>query len=97
MYVIIAGGGRTGSHLATLLLAQGHEVRLVENRPDTLSTLHRELPTEAVFEGDPTDPQTLAEAGIERANVLAAVTANDADNLVIASLGRFHYTVRRAT
>lgn len=95
MYVIIAGGGRTGSHLATLLLAQGHEVRLVESRPDTLSILHRELPTESVFEGDPTDPQTLAEAGIERATVLAAVTANDADNLVIASLGRFYYSVRR--
>lgn len=95
MFVIIAGGGRTGSHLATLLLAQGHEVRLLETRPETLSILHRELPTESVFEGDPTDPQTLAEAGIERATVLAAVTANDADNLVIASLGRFYYNVRR--
>ncbi len=95
MFVIIAGGGRTGSHLATLLLAQGHEVRLVEKRPDTLSILHRELPTEAVFEGDPTDPQTLLEAGIERATVLAVVTANDEDNLVIASLARFHYNVRR--
>ncbi len=95
MFVIIAGGGRTGTHLATLLLAQGHEVRVVESRVDTLAVLHRELPTEAVFEGDPTDPQTLAEAGIERATVLAAVTANDADNLVIASLARFHYNVRR--
>jgi len=95
MFVIIAGGGRTGSHLATLLLAQGHEVRLVENRPDTLSVLHRELPTEAVFEGDPTDPKTLMEAGIERATVLAVVTANDEDNLVIASLARFHYNVLR--
>ena len=95
MFVIIAGGGRTGSHLAALLLGQGHEVRLIENRTSTLSTLHRELPTEAVFEGDPTDPQTLAEAGIERANVIAAVTSIDEDNLVIASLARFHYSVRR--
>jgi trk system potassium uptake protein TrkA len=95
MYVIIAGGGRTGSHLAALLLGQGHEVRLIESRQSTLAILHRELPTEAVFEGNPTDPQTLAEAGIERANVIAAVTANDEDNLVIASLARFHYSVRR--
>jgi trk system potassium uptake protein TrkA len=95
MFVIIAGGGRTGSHLASLLLTQGHEVRLVEWRPDTLVNLHRELPTEVVFEGDPTDPHVLQAAGVERAQVIAAVTANDADNLVIASLARFHYDVRR--
>ena len=95
MFVIIAGGGRTGSHLAALLLSQGHEVRLVEARADTLVNLHRELPTEAIFEGDPTDPATLMAAGIERAHVLAAVTSSDSDNLIIASLARFQYSVRR--
>ena len=95
MYVVIAGGGRTGSHLATLLLDQGHEVRLIENRPDTLAGLHRDLPTEVIFEGDPTDPQVLGAAGIERANVVAAVTALDEDNLVIASLARNRFHVHR--
>ena len=95
MFVIIAGGGRTGSHLASLLLSQGHEVRLIEARADTLINLHRELPTESIFEGDPTDPATLVAAGIERAHVLAAVTSSDPDNLIIASLGRFQYSVRR--
>lgn len=95
MYVIIAGGGRTGSHLASLLLSQGHEVRLVEARADTLINLHRELPTEVIFEGDPTDPATLVAAGIERAHVVAAVTSSDPDNLIISSLARFQYSVRR--
>src|SRR5258708_28769271 len=95
MLVIIAGGGRTGSHLAALLLAQGHEVRLVENRTDTLVGLHRELPTEVVFEGDPTDPQVLKAAGIEGAAVLAAVTSSDEDNLVITSLARTRFNVPR--
>jgi trk system potassium uptake protein TrkA len=95
MFVIIAGGGRTGSHLASLLLAQGHEVRLIEHRLDTLVGLHRELPTEVVFEGDPTDPNTLLAAGIERAGVLAAVTNSDEDNLVITSLARNRFNVRR--
>ncbi len=95
MYVIIAGGGRTGSHLASLLLSQGHEVRLVEPRAETLINLHRELPTEVIFEGDPTDPATLVAAGIERAHVVAAVTSSDPDNLIIASLARFQYSVRR--
>jgi trk system potassium uptake protein TrkA len=95
MFVIIIGGGRTGSHLASLLLAQGHEVRLVEWRPETLTNLHRELPTEVIFEGDGTDALTLEAAEIQRAQVLAAVTADDADNLVATSLARYQYGVRR--
>ena len=95
MFVIIVGGGRTGSHLASLLLAQGHEVRLVEPNLDKLINLHRELPTEVIFEGDGTDPQTLEAAGVQRAQVLAAVTADDADNLVVTSLARYQYNVNR--
>ncbi len=95
MFVLIVGGGRTGSHLASLLLAQGHEVRLIESRSETLSVLHRELPTEVILEGEVTDPQVLEGGGIQKAQVLAAVTANDADNLVVCSLAREVYGVRR--
>lgn len=95
MFVIIVGGGRTGSHLAHLLHSQQHEVRLIEGRPDTLANLHRELPTEVIFEGDGTDPQVLEAAGVRDAQVLAAVTPDDADNLVVCSLARQAYNVRR--
>ncbi|MDW8326446.1 MAG: TrkA family potassium uptake protein [Anaerolineales bacterium] len=95
MRVMIAGGGRTGSHLAELLIAQGHDVRIVEDRPATIANLHRELPTEVIVEGDPTDPNVLEQAGIREAHVLAAVTPDDADNLVIAALGRIQFGVRR--
>ena len=95
MKVIIVGGGRTGSHLASLLVEQKHDVRLIEFRPENLANLHRELPTETIFEGEGTDPEVLEEAGIREAQVLAAVTANDSDNLVICSLARQVYGVRR--
>ncbi len=95
MYVLIIGGGRTGSHLASLLLAQGHEVRLIEHRPAVLASVHRELPTEVIFEGDGTDPQVLELVDIARAQVVAAVTAEDADNLITLSLARHQYNVRR--
>ena len=95
MYILIIGGGRTGSHLASLLSAQGHEVRVVENRPTALINLHRELPTELVYEGDGTDPQVLDTLEASRANVLVAVTSEDSDNLVTASLTRQHYCVKR--
>jgi trk system potassium uptake protein TrkA len=95
MLVIVVGGGRTGSHLATLLHSQGHQVRLVEHRKPTLARLHRELPTEIIVEGEGTDPQVLESVGIKEAQVMAAVTDNDADNLVTASLARYHFNVKR--
>src|SRR5512146_3130699 len=81
MFVIIVGGGRTGTQLASVLLAQGVQVRLIEHRRDLLTRLHRELPTEVIYEGIATDPKVLEQAGIRDAQVLAATTTNDADNL----------------
>jgi trk system potassium uptake protein TrkA len=95
MYVIIIGGGRTGAHLASLLIAQGHEVQVIEHRADILAYVHHELPTEIIYEGDGTDPQVLEDVDIRRANVVAAVSSDDADNLVAASLARQQYGVRR--
>lgn len=95
MYVLIVGGGRTGSHLAASLAAEGHQVRVVENRPTALANLHRELPTELIYEGDGTDPQVLEAVNIRRANVLVAISSEDADNLVAASLARHEYGVLR--
>jgi len=95
MYVIIIGGGRTGSHLASLLVSQGHEIRIIESRPDILANAHHELPTEIIYEGDGTDPQVLEELRIQQADVLAAVSSDDADNLVAASLAKQQYSVRR--
>ncbi len=95
MYVLIIGGGRTGSHLASLLSDQGHEVRVIENRPHALENLHRELPTELVYEGDGTDPQVLDALQAGRAQVLVAILSEDADNLVAASLAHEHYGIQR--
>ncbi|HEX2980788.1 MAG TPA: NAD-binding protein [Anaerolineaceae bacterium] len=95
MFVLIAGGGRTGAQLAHLLIAQNHEVHLVENRRDILARIHRELPTEVIFEGNPVDPVVLEQAGIHQADILAAVTANDEQNLVLCYFARTKFGIRR--
>jgi len=95
MFVLIIGGGQAGSHLAAILLEQGHRVRVLDHRPEVLSRLQRELPTEVIFAGDGTDPLDLEAAGIREANVLAAVLPDDEANLVATSLARFHYGTRR--
>lgn len=95
MFVCIAGGGRTGSQLASLLQQEGHQVCIIEWRANALTRLHREMPTEAIYQGDPCNLHHLEEAGLRRANVLVACTDNDATNLVLCYLGRQAFQVPR--
>lgn len=95
MFVLIIGGGRTATQLASGLISQNFQVLLVENRPEVLSRLHRELPTEMIVEGNPIDMDVLERAGIERAQVLVACGANDEDNLAVCFLARRRFQVPR--
>lgn len=95
MIVLISGGGRTGTQLATLLMMQNHDVRLIEHRPEILTRLHKDLPTEAIFEGYATDPEVLELAGIQQAHVLAACMPYDEANLAVCYLARALYQVPR--
>ena len=95
MLVLVVGGGRTGSQLARVLLKQDHEVRVIDDRKEVLSRIHRELPTEIIFEGNPINLKILELAGIREADVLAAVTTSDEDNLVLCYIARSVYGMRR--
>ena len=95
MHVLIAGGGRTAAQLASLLLSQGYNVRLVENRGPLLARLHQELATEVIVEGNPIDPAVLEQAGIRQAHVVAAVTSDDSTNLCLCFLAKTMFDVPR--
>ena len=95
MFVILVGGGRTGSKLAQLLIQQGHRVNIIESRPDVLTHLHQELPTEMIYEGVGHNQKTLERVGIQKADVLAAVTRNDDENLLLCYMAREKYHVSR--
>ena len=95
MFVLIAGGGRTGARLANLLINQNYKVRLVENRRELLGRLHQEIPTEVIYEGNPIEPSVLEEAGIREVHAVAAVTAEDATNLALCFLGKTMFDVPR--
>jgi trk system potassium uptake protein TrkA len=95
MNVLIVGGGKTGAQLTRLLLDEGHQVRLIEHRPETAERLRGELPAESVVTGDGSSPNILEAAGILSTQVLAAVTGEDEANLVITTLARFEFQVPR--
>lgn len=95
MNVMIVGGGRTGTQLAYLLMEQNHQVRVLDHRKEVLARLHRELPTEVIFEGNATELDVLERAGIREVDVLAACTTADEDNLVVCYLARQQFGVPR--
>ncbi len=95
MNVLVVGGGKVGMHLAGLLLAGGHRVRVIEIRTEKVRTLQNELPAEVVVQGSGTDPNILESTGISQSQVVAAVTGSDETNLVVASLARFEFNVPR--
>lgn len=95
MFVLIAGGGRTGARLANLLINENYRVRLIEHRRELLGRLHQELPTEVIYEGNSVDPTTLEEAGIREVQAVAAVTNDDSTNLALCFLAKSMFDVPR--
>jgi len=97
MYVVINGGGKVGSFLAQTLHQKKHDVAVIEKRPDVIKMLAEELPQNVLLiQGDGCDPRAQEDAGVGHADVFAAVTKNDDDNLVSCQLARINFNVKKA-
>jgi trk system potassium uptake protein len=94
VYVIIAGGGKVGWNLARELIAKEHEVTLIEGDRERYLTVEQEL-EHAIQYGDATELWVLERAGIQRADLVIAVTGDDEDNLLICQLAKDKYLCDR--
>lgn len=94
MYAIIAGGGKVGWNLARELLGKGHEVTLVESSRSRYLTIEQELEHQVQY-GDATELWVLERAGVQRADLVIAVTGDDEDNLLICQIAREKYLCER--
>ena len=88
MYMIVAGGGKVGFHLAVELLEQHNEVLVIERDATRASHIRDEL-GDNVMTGDSCEALTLDAAGVARAELVVAVTGDDEDNLVICDIARY--------
>ncbi len=91
MYVIVVGAGKIGYYLSKQLIAEGHEVLLLEKDRRRQAMLAEEL-GEVAVQGDGCEVRTMTEVGFGRADVIVAVTGDDEDNLVICQMAKkkFH-------
>lgn len=94
MYIVIVGAGKIGYFLAKRLCQSKHTVSVVEKDTSICEEIARELEA-LVINGDGCEPRILQEAGIERADVVAAVTGDDEDNLIICQLAKERFNIRR--
>jgi trk system potassium uptake protein TrkA len=94
MYVIVAGGGKVGWNLARELIGKGNEVTLLENRRSRYLTIEQEL-EHAVQYGDASELWVLERAGIQRADLVVAVTGDDEDNILICQVAKEKYLCER--
>lgn len=90
---MVIGGGRIGTALARQLLATDHEVVVLERDAAAVARLAALEPHVRVIQADGVDPAALEAAGIRRVSVVAAVTGDDATNLVVAALARLEFAV----
>ncbi len=96
MYIVIMGGGKVGSYLAGVLLAQGHEVAVLEASRPQADRLSVELTGQyLIINGDGCDSDFQEDAGIREADVFVAVTGRDDDNLVACEIATRVFNVPR--
>ena len=95
MYVVVIGGGNVGYYLTKELLAAGHEVVMIEKDPARARLIADELGS-IVVPNDGCEGRYQAEAGMGRADVVAAVTGDDEDNLVACQVAKMRFNVPRS-
>jgi len=80
--IIIAGGGRVGFQTAEILADRGHDVTIIE-RDDRIVSDIADQWIATVIQGDATNPDIIEQAGIERADAIAALTGETGLNLAV--------------
>src|SRR6188472_4662124 len=94
MFVLVVGGGKVGYYLTKELVESGHEVALMEKDRTRATQIADEIGS-IVIPHDGCEGKYLGEAGCNRADVVAAVTGDDEDNLVICQMAKHHFDVPR--
>lgn len=94
VHVVIVGCGRVGSTLALELVAVGHTVAVIDRKPEAFKRLGENF-SGLTIAGIGFDRDVLQEAGIEKAQAVAAVTNGDNSNILIARVAREKFGIEK--
>ncbi|MGA7687745.1 MAG: TrkA family potassium uptake protein [Jiangellales bacterium] len=93
MRVAIAGAGNVGRSIANELLGNGHEVLLIDK--DSKAIKSASAPNAEWLLQDACELSSLAEAALDRCDVMIAATGDDKVNLVVSLLAKTEFGVPR--
>ncbi len=85
--VMIAGGGNIGARVA-LALEGDHDVKVIERNPARAEHVATRLQRTLVLHGEATDENVLAQENIDEMDMFLALTNDDEDNIMAASLAK---------
>ncbi|HXW58747.1 MAG TPA: TrkA family potassium uptake protein [Solirubrobacteraceae bacterium] len=94
MYVIVVGAGKVGRNLTSELIVRGHEVSVIESSRQRYLAVAEEFEHAAQY-GDATELWVLERAGIQRADLVIAVTGDDEDNMLVCQVAKEKYLCDR--
>ena len=94
MKIIIVGGGQVGAYIASLLIENGNNVTVIENKERAIQSMKKNgLPDDAIMVGDGTDALVLEKAGVMNCSALVCATGLDEVSLTTAMMAKFEYDV----
>jgi trk system potassium uptake protein len=91
---IIVGGGKVGYNLFKTLKERGYDIALIEKDKDSSLRIAEDLNADVIW-GDGTNLDVLIDAGIGDAEIVAAVTGSDEENLVICQIAKLSFNTRK--
>lgn len=93
MRVVVIGGGKIGFNLVKVLKQKGHNVTLIEKDIKICNKISEQIDIN-IINGDGTDIEILNDADIDIADVVAAVTGKDEENLVICQVAKNNFDIQ---
>jgi trk system potassium uptake protein TrkA len=92
MRAVVVGGGKVGYYLVKALIEKKHHVTLIEKDLKVCKKIAEELKVDVIC-GDGSDVEVLKDANIDEAEVVAAVTGKDEENLVICQMAKVNFNI----
>lgn len=94
MRIIIVGAGKVGYYLVKTLLPKDYEVSVIEMDERRSRRMAEEFGILSIL-GDGTNINSLADAGADTADVVAAVTGSDEENLLVCQMAKRKFSVNK--
>ena len=95
MRSIVIGGGKIGYYLLKTLKERGYDVALIEKDKEACLKIAEDIDADILC-GDGSEPEVLKDAGINRAEIIAAVTGKDEENLVICRIAKVLFGINKS-